>query len=161
MRRLEAAIQSTSHAEFISVQSQQRTQFDWLRDWLIYSLFVDLPPMRPQNGELEIMDRREPAGSRQTNGLLFFKSRTVLQIVHYKNATFLGEHVMELPEKLQAKLLAYLRVVRPVYALSTGRSTDEEKNDMEELSSEDEADLNEEDKSPQPSRHLQLLQLTH
>jgi hypothetical protein len=45
MRRLEAAIQSTSHAKFVGVQSQQCTQFDWLRDWLIYSLFVDLLPM--------------------------------------------------------------------------------------------------------------------
>jgi hypothetical protein len=138
MRRLEAALQSTPLLEFIGTHSQQRMQFDWLRDWVIFSLFVDLPPMRPQNGELQILDHAEPAGSRQTNGLLFYKSRVSLQIVHFKNASFMGEHVVDLPEQLQTKLLAYLRVVRPVYAyeLRRGRSNREEEDSAEESKSD-------------------------
>ena len=148
MHRLEAALRFTSLHELIGMHGHHRAQFDWLRDWLVFSLFVDLPPMRPQNGELQIMDHPEPAGSRQTNGILFYKSRASLQIIHFKNAAFMGEHVVDLPDRLQAKLLAYLRVVRPVYAYEARRGTTyEQEAGDEESSSEDEAASGEEENS--------------
>ena len=65
---------------------------------MIFSLFVDLPPMRPQNGELQILPTIESAGSRRTNGILFFESSTDLQIIKFKNARAHGEHVLQLPK---------------------------------------------------------------
>jgi hypothetical protein len=62
------------------------------------------------------MSAIEPAGSRKTNGVLFFKTRTCLQIVNFKNAHTFGEYVAELPKCLEDKLLAYMRVVRPAYS---------------------------------------------
>jgi len=114
--------------------------------------------MRPQNGELQILDRPEPAGSRQTNGLLFYKSRVSLQIVHFKNASFMGEHVVDLPEQLRAKLLAYLRVVRPVYAYEIGRGSTHEKEESDEESESDGEDAPEES-APPPAPRPQLRQL--
>ncbi len=31
-----------------------QAQLNWLRDWLIFSFFVDMPPMRPQNAHLQV-----------------------------------------------------------------------------------------------------------
>jgi len=140
MKRLEQILATTTIRQFVGPQLERRGQFDWLRDWVLFSLFVDLPPMRPQNGELEILERPEYAGSRRTNGLVFFKSRiSLLQIVCFKNATFLGEHVLDLPESLREKLLAYMRFVCPAYQLM--RSVD----DDEELEYDDEDEEEEED----------------
>jgi hypothetical protein len=90
-------------------------QFDWLRDWVIFSFFVDLPPMRPQNAELQIMDVVEPKGSRTRNGILFFKDAVHIQIVLFKTKRFIGDRVMPVPASLEKKLRAYVEVVRPVY----------------------------------------------
>jgi len=48
-------------------------QYLWLRDWLIFSFFVDMPPMRPQNAVLEILEDVQFPGSRRANGILFFE----------------------------------------------------------------------------------------
>lgn len=135
MRRLEVVLSSTPLPQYVLMLGSQRAQFDWLRDWLVFSLFVDIPPMRPQNGELQIIKHPELAGCRRTNGLLFFKSRVSLQIVRFKNAAFMGEHVIDLPSNLRDKLLAYMRFVRPSYAfnsISKKKRTSKTKNTNEE-----------------------------
>lgn len=76
MRRLETVLQSTNlrdligvcsrpvqhegviyfncHYYSMQVKNQYRAQFDWLRNWIVFSLFIDIPPMRPQNGVLQV-----------------------------------------------------------------------------------------------------------
>jgi hypothetical protein len=104
------------------------------------------------------MDRIEPAGSRTTNGILFFKSRVSLQIVQFKNAASHGEHIIDLPEGLQKKLLAYMRTIRPVYALDLSRrprsGDDEEAADEEEESDSDDPDAGELMHVPPSASHL-------
>jgi hypothetical protein len=145
MRRLETVLRGgLPMRDFIGTHGQRRTQFDWLRDWVIFSLFIDIPPMRPQNGELEVMDQLEPAGSRRTNGILFLKERTSIQIVQFKNAVFHGEHIIDLPDQLATKIIAYMNIVRPVYAISP-MSADEElerenDSDDEESNSDNDGD---------------------
>jgi len=86
-------------------------------------------------------------GSRQTNGLLFYQSRITLQIVQFKNATFMGEYVIDLPKGLQDKLLAYMRWVRPVYAYqATSKTKARETDDDDEGSEETETEARSENK---------------
>jgi hypothetical protein len=92
-------------------------QFDWLRDWIIFSFFMDLPPMRPQNAVLQILDVVEPKGSRTQNGILFFENAVRLQIVVFKNSRFVGDKVIPVPILLAKKLRAYIEVIRPVYGI--------------------------------------------
>ncbi len=140
MNRMKTILNTLSVQEFLETQSQRRAQFDWLRDWIIFSLFVDIPPMRPQNGELQILKSPEPAGSRQTNGLLFLKSRISLQVVQFKNATFMGEHVIDLPKGLEEKLLTYMHWIRPAYAfqLQNEKEIEDEEAEREEEHSDEE-----------------------
>ncbi len=63
------------------------------------------------------MQKPEIAGNRKTNGILFLKNRVCIQWVQFKNARFAGEHVIDMPEVLSVKLLAYMTFVQPVYGL--------------------------------------------
>jgi hypothetical protein len=38
-------------------------QLDWICDWIIFSFFTDMPPMRPQNAVLKIMTQIQLRGS--------------------------------------------------------------------------------------------------
>jgi len=62
MHRLEIALGSPPLREFVGKQCERRAQFDWLCDWIVFSLFIDIPPMWPQNSELQILEHAEPAG---------------------------------------------------------------------------------------------------
>lgn len=91
-------------------------QFSWLRDWIIFSFFVDMPPMRPQNAVLEILTSVETLGNRQHNGILFFKNSIQLQIVTFKNSQYIGEKTIIVLPTLEKKLRAYVEVIRPFFS---------------------------------------------
>lgn len=92
-------------------------QFTWLRDWVLFSFFTDLPPMRPQNAVLEIMDTIKPSGSRMRNGVLFHERTTRLQLVTYKNSQYVGEKLVLVPSSLDRKLRAYAKTIRPIFGM--------------------------------------------
>lgn len=87
----------------------------WVRDWIVFSFFMDMPPMRPQNAVLEVLDTIELPGSRQCNGILFFEDCTRIQIVTFKNSQYVGEKALVVPAELDRKLRAYMQIVRPAF----------------------------------------------
>ena len=93
-------------------------QFVWLRDWILCSFFLDMPPMRPQNAVLEILTQEESIGSRQHNGILFFAKSIRLQIVHFKNSQYVGEKIVIIPQQLEQKLRLYMEMIRPIFGIS-------------------------------------------
>src|SRR3954464_1873536 len=90
-------------------------QFTWLRDWILCSFFLDMPPMRPQNAVLQILTQEESIGNCRHNGILFFAKSIRLQIVHFKNSQFMGEKIVIVPQQLEQKLRLYMEVVRPIF----------------------------------------------
>ena len=83
-------------------------QYLWLRDWLIFSFFVDMPPMRPQNAVLEILEDVQFPGSCQANGILFFEHMIRIQLVSFKNSRYAGERMIKVPSELEKELCAYV-----------------------------------------------------
>ena len=90
-------------------------QYLWLRDWLIFSFFVDMLPMRPQNAVLEILEDIQFPGSRRANGILFFERMIRIQLVSFKNSRYTGERMIKVPSVLEKKLRAYVQHVRPAF----------------------------------------------
>ena len=90
-------------------------QYLWLRDWVLFSFFVDMPPMRPQNAVLEILEEEQLPGSRRANGILFYQNSIRLQLVSFKNSRYMGERVVVVPPALEKKLRAYMQFIRPVF----------------------------------------------
>jgi hypothetical protein len=93
-------------------------QFTWLRNWVVFSFFTDLPPMRPQNAVLQVLDSVEPKGTRTQNGILFYAKTSVLQMVIFKNSKFVGDKMIPVPSNLDQKLRAYMNIVRPAFGMS-------------------------------------------
>lgn len=144
MRWLEVMLSTTTHGKALGVHNQYRAQFDWIRDWIIFSLFVNLPPMQPQNGNLQILGQLKPAGIRETNGVVFLESRAYIQIVKFKNAASHGEFIIDLPKELCLKLLAYACTVWPVYVHASCQTRIDNDNEDEDEESDDDLELDDE-----------------
>lgn len=92
-------------------------QFTWLRDWMIFSFFMDMPPMHPQNANLEILDQVETIGSRRHNGVLFYSNMVRLQLVTFKNSRYVGEKMVLVPSTLEKKLRSYVKLIHPAFGM--------------------------------------------
>jgi len=100
---------------FFQFDINMMEQFMWLRDWVIFSLFLDMPPMRPQNGVLEILETVEYLGNRTSNGILVFEDAIYLQLAVYKNSRHIGEQVTQLSINFEKKIRMYLDIIRPQF----------------------------------------------
>jgi len=63
----------------------------WLRNWIIFSFFLDIPPMHPQNVVLQIMDAFEVPSSQRINGILVLEDLIQVQLVFFKNSQYIRE----------------------------------------------------------------------
>lgn len=106
----EERMNSSSPPRRTSISDKERAT--WLRDWVIFSFFTDMPPLRPQNAKLQLMQRIEPPGQRKTNGIYFDKDSAIVQYVTYKNSRYLGAKTIVIPPELNGKLRRYCGYVR-------------------------------------------------
>lgn len=98
------AEKALSWAEIIAIKAkvepkEDETNWAVIQDWVIYSLYTMLPPLRADYSPMRVYDRAPPADTKG-NYIVLRKTKPVIVLQDYKTATTFGRVERKIPEPL-------------------------------------------------------------